>query len=369
MNVLENRVSKTEINELGKKLALLTAVIILILLIGEASMRAYGSYHNINFDLYSQELTSSDRMPEKLITQDPLLNWTLRPNTEALATTSDFSVLYNINDQRLRDRNYTYQKPDGETRVLAFGDSYTFGEGIKYGDRFSDIPENRIENLQIVNFGVPGYSIGQQLLRYYRDGKKYSADYVVIFVDNSQVRRENIDSSTLNHSLENINVTPTDKGNTIYQEGKKLENNTSFLTKHSNLFNYLSYRWKRFQIRDRLRRQDNKTWNRIFRTEDENLTPGVDVKNIRQLLKKFNSLVEKRDQKLVVVNIGITEPSTRIVPDNITYHDLSDELRERKKHKDLRFRIDPHYNPETHKFLGKELIPMFRNLKSEKKTH
>ena len=131
--------------------------------LSEISMRITGKIMHIDFTLYMKELKNSNRLPEEMYLHDDL-GHRLRPNTQVLATTSDFSVIYKINSQGVRDKEYNFTKPKSTTRILAFGDSFTFGEGIPYGERFTDIAGKHFPNLEIINFGVPGYGFDNMLL-------------------------------------------------------------------------------------------------------------------------------------------------------------------------------------------------------------
>jgi len=129
------RISKTK----TKNLIIFIVAIVFSLLLGELIFRLYGAYTGTDFTLYSKELTNPDRLPIGLFAfPDKEIVQTLKPNFQALATTSDFSVIYKINEKGLRDKSYEYEK-NNKVRVLALGDSQTFGEGISYGDRFTDI--------------------------------------------------------------------------------------------------------------------------------------------------------------------------------------------------------------------------------------
>ena len=71
----------------------------------------------------------------------------LCPNFAGVVSTPDFAVGYRTNSRGLRDREYPLEKPAGKTRILALGDSFTFGHGIAYGERFTDILESEEEHI------------------------------------------------------------------------------------------------------------------------------------------------------------------------------------------------------------------------------
>lgn len=169
----------------------------------------------------------------------------LDPNTSVLATTSDFSVIYKTNSKGLRDKEYSYIKPKGKIRILAFGDSYTFGEGIEYGKRFTDIPENYYPNLEIINFGVPGWGIDQELLRFAAEGLKYSPDYVIIFINLLDVNRysTNILRNDAIVLEDVVSQKPVNDSSTLFlrKDDALFHRDSNPILKKSQFLNYLNY--------------------------------------------------------------------------------------------------------------------------------
>src|SRR5690349_11815623 len=112
------------------KAGLVAGGIVAALLLVETGFRIAGWQQGVDYRLYLKELKNSDRLPRVLFRADPMTKAVLVPNTQALAVTSDFSVVYTINRHGLRDRDYADTPPPGVVRVLALGDSQTFGEGV-----------------------------------------------------------------------------------------------------------------------------------------------------------------------------------------------------------------------------------------------
>src|SRR4030042_4345946 len=185
---------RTELKKRILNYAILSFVLIFLnLIICELSMRVIGKKKNIDFRLYTKELKNSDRLPSDLFVNDDILGRRLKPNVQVLATTSDFSVIYSINSKGLRDKEYDFDNPQGKIRILAFGDSCTFGEGVSYSRRFTDIAEDYFHNVEIINFGVPGYGLDQILLYFAADGLRYKPDYVMVFINRAIERRYSTD--------------------------------------------------------------------------------------------------------------------------------------------------------------------------------
>jgi len=86
-----------------------------------------------------------------------------------------------VNSQGIRSRReYSLEIPEGMKRILAFGDSFTFGKGEKDGTEWPAVLEGMHPDLEVLNFGVGGYGMDQCLLRYRRDGTRFETDVVLI---------------------------------------------------------------------------------------------------------------------------------------------------------------------------------------------
>ena len=136
-------------------------------------------YSALNADQLSQQhvetieglLTSQDGY----LQFDSELGWTLRPDS----TSAD--GLYRVNAQGLRSPGtIPLAIPAGKTRVLTFGDSFTFGFGVERASTWQAILESRLPELDLVNFGVPGYGVDQAYLRYLRYQTDFPA-HIVFF--------------------------------------------------------------------------------------------------------------------------------------------------------------------------------------------
>ena len=78
------------------------------------------------------------------------------------------------------ERAYAAEKPPGVTRVLTFGDSFTFCDDIPDRFAFQRLLEHRHADFEVLNFGVSGYGTDQALLRFRRLGTELDADVVAI---------------------------------------------------------------------------------------------------------------------------------------------------------------------------------------------
>lgn len=91
-----------------------------------------------------------------------------------------------INQDGLReDADYSLAKPANTFRVAVIGDSVTFGWGVDAKDSYPKLLEMILKkttdkNIEVLNFGVPGYNGEQKLIVLKEKVLKYDPDLVVI---------------------------------------------------------------------------------------------------------------------------------------------------------------------------------------------
>lgn len=101
-------------------------------------------------------------------------------------------VTYRTNSAGFRDRERTIDKRPGVYRIACLGDSFTFGQGVKVADRFTDILERRLNErlreprqAEALNFGVCGYATWQQRKLYDAVAHRYQPDVVLVSMVNN----------------------------------------------------------------------------------------------------------------------------------------------------------------------------------------
>jgi hypothetical protein len=82
----------------------------------------------------------------------------------------------------LRDDEIPYDKPPGTFRIAVFGDSRTFGFGVPIEKHFTRILEGYFTNVEVINLGVDGYGVDQELLYLRSEGFRYHPDLVLAYV-------------------------------------------------------------------------------------------------------------------------------------------------------------------------------------------
>lgn len=106
-----------------------------------------------------------------------------------------FATKFHTNSQGLRDREYPQSKPEGKYRILVLGDSFTWGYGVEDNEIYTEILETILPETEVINLGVTGYSLQQEILYFKRKGLEYSPDLVVVGFCLNDIYPEDIDKA------------------------------------------------------------------------------------------------------------------------------------------------------------------------------
>lgn len=341
---------------------------VLLLLLGatlaaglaELGLRLHGWATDTDYTLYAKELTRADRLPDGLL-RDELGLTVLHPRARVLATTSDFSVRYEINALGMRDRAHPARRASRHhQRLLVLGDSLTFGEGVPAPRTFAGRLESML-NADLLNYAVPGYGAGQALALYLQRRREVDHDLVVLFFAATLYRRRHLEP-------DDPVVGRQRPGGYIPANDPALAPNP-WATDHAFLVSYLYYHYKVWSLRARLEGQDAKQWgaaNGRSRRDTRRSTlndPALDARAVG-ILRRLSASAREGGRGLVVVNIepGVTFPLFEGLSEELTYIDLSEELRQAAQAGSLRFKYDRHYNPETHRLIARALAPRLAGL-------
>ena len=113
---------------------------------------------------------------------DELYGWSHIPGARGRFTSYGFDVQVEINAQGFRGPDIAPVKDTSKTRVLVVGDSLVWGFGVEQEEIFTSKMAARCQNLEVINFGVSGYSTDQELLLFKEQGKSLEPDVVVLVV-------------------------------------------------------------------------------------------------------------------------------------------------------------------------------------------
>ncbi len=107
---------------------------------------------------------------------DAELGWTVAPSVTAFAD----GVTYQSNAQGFRARREYRPGRSSRVRLAAFGDSFTHCDEVEFDECWTDQLERDWRDIEVLNFGVPGYAPDQALLAYRRRAAEFQPCGVLI---------------------------------------------------------------------------------------------------------------------------------------------------------------------------------------------
>ena len=113
---------------------------------------------------------------------DPELGWRLLPDVEKRGPFWGVDEPARTNSRGWRDAEHPLAKPPGVRRIVALGDSFTFGVDADYGERYTEVLERDVERCEVVNLGVNAFGTAQELRALEVYGLAYDPDVVVLVV-------------------------------------------------------------------------------------------------------------------------------------------------------------------------------------------
>ncbi|MEM6675736.1 MAG: hypothetical protein AAF726_22995 [Planctomycetota bacterium] len=121
---------------------------------------------------------------------DPELGWTTRPGPKKRPASDEFG-------SRTGGRVKQRERTKGVRRILAFGCSFTFGSEVKGSETWCARLEELRPDVEVFNMGVPGYGLGQALLRFERLAPGLDPDEVWFVLMPSAAQRPSTHMPTL----------------------------------------------------------------------------------------------------------------------------------------------------------------------------
>lgn len=172
-----------------------------------------------NLDFYSGATYTIDaennyyKIPKKRVhipSNIPGLSYELNPNINVVWQGANILTI----SFGVRDREFDFHKPDDTFRIVALGDSVTFGAGVDVNDTFLKILEIKLNkqnqniNYEVINGGVSAYNLMQKYIILESKLIKYNPDLVLInFVQDDygpiNVLKYSINGSEGNNTLKN----------------------------------------------------------------------------------------------------------------------------------------------------------------------
>ncbi|HEX8354511.1 MAG TPA: SGNH/GDSL hydrolase family protein [Pyrinomonadaceae bacterium] len=181
MTKTENSPARGPKPSLRVRLAVVASSVVFALLVFEIFLRAAGYSYQTFY------------MP------DAVRGYVLEPGAEGWHT-KEGRAYVRINADGLRDREHAKQKPAGTLRVALVGDSYAEALQVAEEDGIASVLERRLaacpslagRGVEVINFGVSGYSTAQELLTLREKVWAYSPDVVLLLVTTNNDVTDNV---------------------------------------------------------------------------------------------------------------------------------------------------------------------------------
>ena len=133
-----------------------------------------------------QRVLVSRKSANPFFVDDDTLGWTVGSSRKSI------NGLYESSAEGLRSATQGEAMRDGmnDCRVALVGDSFTFGNDVRFADTWGHRLEQQLpKGCRVLNFGVSGFGIDQMYLRYIRDVRSWKPTLVILSFINHNLFR------------------------------------------------------------------------------------------------------------------------------------------------------------------------------------
>jgi len=123
-----------------------------------------------------------------LVRRDEITDFSLKPNFSYLAKEPDFEVQVNLNSDGFRD--YEHNLNTKGYRIMAIGDSQTYGVGVEFNETFLYLLESKLRqnyDVEIFKMGVFAYGTDNEFYTYKKFYSKYKPNMVILIIHPNDV--------------------------------------------------------------------------------------------------------------------------------------------------------------------------------------
>ncbi|HEY4475829.1 MAG TPA: SGNH/GDSL hydrolase family protein [Candidatus Paceibacterota bacterium] len=187
-----------------KKLILLIGTIAVTLFLIEGFLILFGAR------TFTQPFIVFDGNPERLLAErgqnydgskkpvyltDSVTFWKFKPSKDVVlnldnqSVADDFYKLYEINSHGFRGSEFSVQKPAGTFRIIALGDSTTFGLFVDEAETYYKRLEKMLAKdfaplklrIEIISAGMPGFTSYQGYQLFKKELRRYDPDMILVY--------------------------------------------------------------------------------------------------------------------------------------------------------------------------------------------
>lgn len=140
-----------------------------------------GPVHLSRMNFLYHRLKGMDLFSKGMVVYDPNRGYRLAPNLEGFVFDEAEVLSLNTNAEGFRGTtDYPTEPPPGVHRVVAIGDSFTFGENVIDADTWPAQLDDLLPDTEVLNLGVFAYSHDQAVLALRDDGLRYHPHTVIL---------------------------------------------------------------------------------------------------------------------------------------------------------------------------------------------
>lgn len=119
-------------------------------------------------------------MWHSLLSYHPQIGYTYTPSVKSRVPFETGGYLVRTNAAGFRSEcEFVPQRTAGKSRVIVFGDSMTAGDGVSNRERYSDLIQKSIPDLEVFNYGLSGGGPDQHYLAH---GERASVEHDLLII-------------------------------------------------------------------------------------------------------------------------------------------------------------------------------------------
>jgi lysophospholipase L1-like esterase len=300
---------------LVRNVSLMVGGLFVALLLSEMMVRAY-EVRIVARGAAGWELMAVRRIVYQVVDNEAL-NYMLKPDMQY----NFENVHVVINSQGLRGDLVSEEKPPGVYRILGLGDSVTFGWQVRFEETYLEQLESMLNasdasrRYEVINAGVPGYNLGNELVYLREHGVRYGPDLVIVgfsaLNDADGTRAVYIADGNIAYVPLDSSSAPTDSGGVVAPL-------KGFLRRKSHLYHFVTQEYG--MLRERWsdsRRTNGTAYHWPFPLEEEDDLWEL----IRSQISEIQDVAEQHGARLLVVTFPmlsqVTSEDAPLVPQEV----------------------------------------------------
>lgn len=189
---------------------------------------------------------------------DPYLPFKPKPLSTGSSRTTEFECEYKHNSFGFRDVEHSLKKPEGVFRILALGDSMTYGEAVSFQDSYLYRLEEMLNSregthprVEIIKAGISRYFPEAERLLLEHYGINFSPDLITVAFSPNDIEDTRL-------GLDAVKVSKS--GHLVSRGSDKMAGVLSSLYAHSHVFRIVLTKYKAF----RESRRPQIPWDEIY---------------------------------------------------------------------------------------------------------